>query len=224
MNGLYISLDGADGVGKTTLVKMLADALREKKQKVTTTRQPGDSNSNISMKIRDLVLDPCNEMKPFTNEVLFLADMVENLSSIVSPALGKGDTVITDRGLLTHYAYAHAKEVSYVALENAYIAFSNIIGCIPDITFIIIRPIEDHLKTFHEKSQSQTPDRMEREGFGFQKKVIDYFDTLIRLRANQKSIYLGEWLYTKEIIPIENFSLDQALKDMLNILNEHFNL
>lgn len=171
---MYISIDGADGVGKSLIIKLLSESLPEKirgyDMELVVTNQPGDKTSETCKMLRTLCLSPEYEMATLTNELLFLADLHENITRTVRPALLRGDLIISDRGLLTHYAYAFAKDILTPWLAQAYMFVSD--DVIPDITFIITRekgPTSAVLK-------SKVPDKMEMEGDKFQEKVKRFYE------------------------------------------------
>ena len=96
MSGLFISLEGIDGSGKSTQGRRLADALRQHGHTVTLTREPGGSPG--AEEIRRLVLEGATDRwSPETEILLFTAARRDHLEKTIRPALARGEVVITDR-------------------------------------------------------------------------------------------------------------------------------
>ncbi len=96
MNGLFISLEGIEGTGKSTQAELLAEHLRKRGFTVVKTAEPG--GTRISLKIRELLLSTDNiNMDPLTELLLYNAARVQHVKEIIMPAIQRGDVVITDR-------------------------------------------------------------------------------------------------------------------------------
>ncbi len=96
MAGLFLSLEGIDGSGKSTQGRLLADRLRDLGHAVTLTREPGGSPG--AEEIRRLVLEGATDRwSPETEILLFTAARRDHLEKTIRPALGRGEIVITDR-------------------------------------------------------------------------------------------------------------------------------
>jgi dTMP kinase len=94
--GLFITLEGIDGCGKTTQAARLADALEAAGCDVVRLREPG--GTDISEKVRGLLLDPSNtEMCPECELLLYEASRAQLVRQVISPALERGATVVCDR-------------------------------------------------------------------------------------------------------------------------------
>jgi dTMP kinase len=105
----FIVLEGLDGAGTTTQLQRLADALRQEGFSVTATREPSDGP--VGMLLRQaltgrLLLPASHEpLTPHTLALLFAADRMDHLASVVEPALARGEIVLSDRYLLSSLAY-----------------------------------------------------------------------------------------------------------------------
>jgi dTMP kinase len=96
VKGIFISLEGIEGTGKSTQTELLAEYLRSKGYGVTKTAEPG--GTRISLKIRDLLLSTdSTDMDPLTELLLYNAARVQHIKEIIMPALLRGDVVVTDR-------------------------------------------------------------------------------------------------------------------------------
>jgi dTMP kinase len=96
VKGIFISLEGIEGTGKSTQTELLAEYLRSKGYGVTKTAEPG--GTRISLKIRDLLLSTdSTDMDPLTELLLYNAARVQHIKEIILPALLRGDVVVTDR-------------------------------------------------------------------------------------------------------------------------------
>src|SRR5215210_5986999 len=92
-SGMFITLEGPEGSGKTTQLRLLAGALREQGRDVVTTREPGGVPA--AERIREIVLH--GALWPETEALLFLAARAEHARAVIRPALERGAVVICDR-------------------------------------------------------------------------------------------------------------------------------
>lgn len=99
--GLFISLEGIDGAGKSSHIEGLAVLLRDQGRQVTLTREPG--GTPLSEKLRDLVLH--EPMEPLTEALLMFAARQEHIVQVIEPALTRGDVVLCDRFTDATFAY-----------------------------------------------------------------------------------------------------------------------
>lgn len=96
IKGKFITFEGVDGCGKTTQARRLAQRLREKGHLVLETREPG--GTGIGLQLRSVLLNPDNAGMAATCELLlYLADRVQHLETVIRPALQREETVICDR-------------------------------------------------------------------------------------------------------------------------------
>ena len=99
--GLFISLEGIDGAGKSSHIEGLAALLRDQGRQVTLSREPG--GTPLSEKLRDLVLH--EPMEPLTEALLMFAARQEHIVQVIKPALTRGDVVLCDRFTDATFAY-----------------------------------------------------------------------------------------------------------------------
>lgn len=102
--GRFVALEGGEGVGKSTQLRLLAEALRARGIGVVTTREPGGTPGAEA--IRAMVLDPAGDgWGPRAEALLFAAARADHVERLIRPALARGDWVLTDRYLDSSRAY-----------------------------------------------------------------------------------------------------------------------
>jgi dTMP kinase len=178
---IFISLEGIDGSGKTTIAKIVKDKLVQKGFDVLLTREPG--GEPISEKIRELVLDPENsEMTAWTEALLYIASRKQHLDQVIIPALKKGTIVISDRFMDSTTVYqGFARKLGITDVDE----IQNIVigPAIPDITlFFDISPEEAKVRLDLRNSAS---DRLEAEADEFHEKVYQGYRMLISENSNR---------------------------------------
>lgn len=178
--GFFITLEGTDGVGKSTQARLLATWLRAKRRKVILTREPG--GSPLAEKIRALLLDPRHQIEPRTELLLYEAARVEHVEKVIRPALRKGYVVLCDRFTDATYAYqgfGRGLNRNTIAILNR-IATENLN---PHLTLWLDLPPSVALKKTHARKKGS--DRLEREGFSLQTRVRAGYAALARLNPSR---------------------------------------
>lgn len=173
MKGIFITLEGTDGAGKTTQLGLIKEYIISRGKEVITTREPG--GTQISEKIRSIILDVDNsEMTGRTEALLYAAARSQHVFEKIIPALNEGKVVLCDRFTDSTIAYqCAARGLLPRELEeiNAYAAG----GLTPDITiYLDIAPKEGMLR---KKNQKEL-DRMESMGLEFHNKVYEGYKGL----------------------------------------------
>jgi dTMP kinase len=134
MTGLFITLEGGDGSGKSTQLALLVGWLEESGRTVVVSREPG--GTELGLELRDIVLHRRGEIAPRAEALIYAADRAHNIATKVRPALERGDIVVQDRYLDSSVAYQGAgrvlgadevREVSLWATE----------GLLPDLTVLL---------------------------------------------------------------------------------------
>jgi len=163
-----ITLEGTDGVGKTTQARLLKEWLERQGYDVLLTREPG--GGTVAEKIRKILLDPNVHLENLTELFLYEAARVEHLNKIVRPALKKGMVVLCDRFTDATIAYqGHARGLMKDVLLLNVIATK---GLKPHLTLLLNLPPAQGMKKALERSQKKGKgDRVENEGLSFQRKV-----------------------------------------------------
>lgn len=173
MSGLFIAVEGGDGAGKSTQVKMLADKLQTLGHEVLITREPG--GSPIAEKIRHVVLDVANlGLNERAEALLFAASRAEHVASTIEPALAAGKTVISDRYMDSSIAYQGiARGLGLEHIRNLNLWATN--NLVPDLTIILDVDAE------HGLNRVADPNRLEEESTEFHAVVRDAFLQLATL-------------------------------------------
>jgi len=173
MSGLFIAFEGADGCGKSTQIRFLAEYLEGLGVNVVRTREPG--GCAVAEKIRDIVLDKENtQMTAVTEAMLYAAARAEHVRQIIKPAIDSGKIVLCDRFVyssLAYQGYGRQLGVEKVRQIND-IAIS---GYMPNVTIFINITPECAFKRMNEKKEY---DRIEREDMSFHQRVYDGFTKL----------------------------------------------
>ncbi|WP_322151460.1 dTMP kinase [Paratractidigestivibacter sp.] len=176
MQGVFITLEGADGCGKSTQAARLATALEEAGREVVRLREPG--GTPISEKIRALVLDPANaEMAPECELLLFEASRAQLVREVIEPARTRGAVVLCDRFYDSTYAYqAAGRSIGEGTIRRANALGS--CGVDPDRTLVLDMDTDAALA----RATCDGADRMEAEGVAFQRRVREGY---LRLAAEE---------------------------------------
>ncbi len=102
--GLFITLEGIDGVGKSTQALLLAEYLQNKGYDVVHTFEPG--GTSLGQSIRKMLLDPDNQqLAPVTEILLYAADRAQHVAEVIRPALAQGKVVVCERYIDSSVAY-----------------------------------------------------------------------------------------------------------------------
>lgn len=109
MTGLFITLEGGDGSGKSTQSAILTEWLIDAGNTVVHSREPG--GTELGLELRDIVLHRRGHMAPRAEALLYAADRAHNIATKVRPALERGDVVIQDRYIDSSVAYQGAGRV-----------------------------------------------------------------------------------------------------------------
>lgn len=162
MSGLFITLEGPEGAGKSTNREYLAERLRERGLDVVLTREPG--GTPLAERIRELLLAPSDEaMAADTELLLVFAARAQHLAGVIRPALARGAVVLCDRFTDATYAYqggGRGLSVERIALLEGFVQG----GLRPDLTLVFDLPVEVGLARAAARGRL---DRFEQEGQAF---------------------------------------------------------
>lgn len=163
---MFISFEGTEGVGKTTLIRKIYEHLEQQGQSVVLTREPG--GTPMAEQIRSLLLSVNHEesMSNDTELLLMYAARAQHLQQVIMPALTEYKTVLCDRFTDASFAYQCAgRGLSQSKLQ---LLNENFVSHMPNITFWLDAPIETGMSRARERGAL---DRFEQEKVTFFEKV-----------------------------------------------------
>lgn len=162
MSGLFITLEGPEGAGKSTNRDYLAERLESAGCEVLLTREPG--GTPLAERIRELLLEPSSEpMAADTELLLVFAARAQHLAQAIRPALAAGKVVLCDR--FTDATYAYQGGGRGLSLERIALLENFVQGSLrPDLTLVFDLPVEIGLARAAARGRL---DRFEQEAQGF---------------------------------------------------------
>ncbi len=207
MTGLFITLEGPEGAGKSTNREYLAERLRAEGIDVVLTREPG--GTPLAERIRELLLAPSDEaMCADTELLLVFAARAQHLDQVIRPALARGAVVLCDRFTDATYAYQGGGR----GLSQARIATLEtfVQGALrPDLTLVFDLPVEVGLARASARGRL---DRFEQEGRAFFDAVRSTY--LERAQAQPQRYRLVDAAQTLEQVQVQ---LDALLPQLLDL-------
>ena len=166
--GIFISIEGPDGSGKSTQIENIKAFFKERNIDIVFTREPG--GTPIGERIREIILDNnCKEMCSMTEAMLYAASRAQHVSEIIKPALSEGKVVVCDRFVDSSVAYqGFGRELGDpVKVINMYA----IDGCMPDVTFLLKLDPDIGIQRILKGREAE--DRLEQEKAEFHRKVFE---------------------------------------------------
>jgi len=166
VTGLFITLEGGDGSGKTTQFRLLAEWLTDAGHTVVESREPG--GTELGIELREIILHRRGYIAPRAEALLYAADRAHNIATKVRPALERGEVVIQDRYIDSSVAYqgagrvldaAEVRDVSVWATENL----------VPDVTVLL--DIDEESARARLDTARTKYDRLEEEKDDFHARV-----------------------------------------------------
>jgi len=173
MTGLFITLEGGDGSGKTTQMAALADWLQRQGRSVVQTREPG--GTDLGIELREIILHRRGYIAPRAEALLYAADRAHHIATLVRPALERGDVVLQDRYFDSSVAYqgagrvldpAEVRQVSLWATEQL----------LPHLTVLL--DLDPAVGRARLDSSRTRYDRLEAEQSEFHERVRDAYRAL----------------------------------------------
>ncbi|GGA70751.1 dTMP kinase [Ornithinibacillus halotolerans] len=177
MTGYFITFEGGEGAGKTSILHSIASKLKEKGYDIVTTREPG--GIRISEQIRNIILNPLHtEMDARTEALLYAAARRQHLVEKVFPALEQGKIVLCDRFIdssLAYQGYARELGIDEVFTINQF-AIQN---SMPDLTlFFDIKPEKGLARIAANEDRERN--RLDLEKLNFHEKVYEAYQILVQ--------------------------------------------
>jgi dTMP kinase len=178
--GLFISFEGIDGVGKSTQADLMESYLAKRGLEVVRTLEPG--GTELGVEIRHLLLHRKGEVSVRSEALLYAADRAHHVASKIRPALAKGQIVISDRYLDSSVAYQGAgrqldltevRDLSLWAVDNL----------LPDLTVLL--DLDAEAASIRRGQTGAEPDRLEREKISFFEAARETYKELAAAEPNR---------------------------------------
>jgi dTMP kinase len=178
--GLFITLEGIDGCGKSTLAANLAQHLQAAGHAVLLTKEPG--GSRLGVDVRKILHEQPEPLEPTSEFLLFAADRAEHFAKVIRPALAQGKIVISDRcadSSLAYQGYARGLNIAFIQLVNT-VAMN---GIAPSCTlFIRLDPVVAFARLENRGNGKLTA--IEERGTEFMHKAQAGFEEIFQPRSN----------------------------------------
>jgi dTMP kinase len=184
---LFITFEGGEGSGKTTQIEMLSRWMSKLNIPHVLTKEPGSPQLAECVKIRQLLLDPANDLTPSSELMLFLADRAQHVEKLVRPSLASGLHVVCDRYVDSTRVYQGVSRGLGRTRLDPMLEFVTG-GLVPDVTFVFDVPPEIGLE--RAKAKGAGGDRIEREALDFHMRVRQGFLKLAGSLSEQGRIIL----------------------------------
>ena len=168
MRGLFITIEGPDGSGKSTQIENIKKFFEDKNIEIVFTREPG--GTAIGERIREIILDNSfKEMDPMTEAMLYAASRAQHVAQKIRPALEAGKVVVCDRFVDSSLAYqGYGRELGEaVEIINSYAVKE----CMPDVTFLM--KLDPNVGKHRIQENRGSQDRLEHEKLAFHRKVYE---------------------------------------------------
>ena len=181
-NGLFISFEGIDGVGKSTQLDLLVQFLAEQGQTVCRTLEPG--GTDLGREIRELLLHRKGEVAPRAEALLFAADRAHHVATVIRPALERGEVVVTDRYLDSSVAYqGSGRDLGFDQVRD--LSLFAVDGLLPQLTVLL--DLDANKAAARRSNTGAEPDRLERAKNGFFEAVRESY---LKMAAAEPSRWL----------------------------------
>lgn len=191
--GLFITLEGPDGSGKSTQMRMLSERLRGQGRVVLQSAEPG--GTPIGMQVRRILLDPANqELCPTTELLLMFAARAQNVEQWILPALAEGKVVLSDRFTDSTLVYQGAgrglgpdvvKQIDRIACH----------GLIPDLTICVDIETESGLARAHARNLERLgrkESRLDEQAIEFHHKARAAYHLLAEAEPDRVKLVDGD--------------------------------
>ena len=194
MPGLFITLEGGDGSGKTTQSRLLLEWLRGGGHTVVESREPG--GTELGIELREIILHRRGYMAPRAEALLYAADRAHNIATKVRPALERGEIVLQDRYFDSSVAYQGAGRV-LEPTEVRDLSLWAAEGLVPDVTVLLDIDVEAGRARL-DTSRTQY-DRLEAEQRDFHSRVRESYLELARAEPER-------FLVVDATLPVEEIA------------------
>lgn len=187
MRGIFITFEGTEGSGKTTIIAKIEKELKAKGYNVIKTREPG--GNNISEAIRNVILNVDNvEMDKITEALLYAASRRQHIIEVIEPHLNAGYIVLCDRYIDSSLAYqGHARGIG---IDKVYrLNQIAIDGLMPDLTLYIDVKPEIGLNRIDQNNRNK--DRLDLENISFHEHVYNGYAEVAKMFPERIKVIPG---------------------------------
>ena len=210
--GLFITLEGLDGSGKTTQIKRLAAWMQKRSLDPVVTRQPGGTVTGD--RIRALLLDSASSpLAPMTEMALMFADRAQAIAEVIEPALASGRIVLCDR--FTDSTEAYQGGGRELGSETVLELHSLLCGDLkPDLTLLLLPSLESSLDRARRRNDRQTEQggqdegRFEREHDAFFRRVWQKYRDIAKREPDRVALIEG------------NLGIDEVHEQIIEAVSE----
>lgn len=207
MKGFFITFEGGEGSGKTTVIEKVENYYLEKGFNVVRTREPG--GSKIAEDIRNVILDVNNTaMDSITEAMLYAASRRQHLVEKVTPYLEKGYIVLCDRFIDSSLAYqGYARGLGIDKVYQLNLIATN--GILPDVTIYI--DVKPEVGLSRIKSNNREENRLDKESIKFHENVYEGYHQVSLMFKERFKVINGEQ------------EREAVYNDTINVLNNIIN-
>lgn len=202
--GIFITLEGGEGSGKTTHATRLCRLLTAQGHEVLHTREPG--GTHVAEQLRSVLLDSSTEaIAPETEALLILAARRQHVDHVIKPALKRGLIVVCDRfsdSTMAYQGYARGLDLKLLRVMNEWATGK----LAPHLTLLFDIPVAIGLR--RRRGQTTTQNRLDREAERFHKKVRAGFLTLARREPRRIKVVDARQPPDSVAATVETFVLD----------------
>lgn len=203
----FISLEGGEGVGKSSALTFIKTYLSEKKIESVFTREPG--GTKVGEAIRDILLHCADEsILPETELLLMFAARAQHVAHVIKPALKAGKTVVSDR--FTDASFAYQGGGRGIPIERIQTLANWVQGDLnPDLTLLLDAPVEIGLTRMNQRGEK---DRIEQES-------IDFFNRIRHAYLERAKQFPKRFVIINAAVSLENVQaqIKTALDTMLGV-------
>lgn len=223
-NGFFITIEGIDGSGKSSMVNFLSIELSKLGFDVKKTKEPG--GTKLGVVLREIITQGidsfCKDDLVRKNQIqeyesidgkaeffLFIADRAQHLSSLIKPSLDQGSIVISDRGSdssLAYQGYGKGLNLDMISRINSWILGDTT----PDLVIYLRLDYKTAIERVASRGEEMTS--FEKKGQAFFDRVINGFDEIYRLRVQQSPNTVAIVDASKSIEDVKKEVLDKVLK------------
>jgi dTMP kinase len=175
VTGLFITLEGGDGSGKSTQIAYIRKWCEERGREVVQTFEPG--GTDFGKEIREIVLHSRGHITPRSEALLYAADRAHNIATVVRPALERGAVVLQDRYLDSSVAYQGAGRV-LDATEIRDLSLWATEGLKPHVTILL--DLDPAVSRDRLAAENKRFDRLESEALDFHSRVRESYLDIAR--------------------------------------------